>query len=177
MTTTLTQVLEPHLTVHLPSRSVETLQRYGDRTREQTHVLEMDHDGGNVIDAVDSQIPDGGYGWVIVFSGAVIFWWFMALVYTWGVIQAALVEQKNYEPSTLSFVGSMVPALGAILAIPNATLIRKVGARVTGLTGIFLLGLGSILAGFAVDSVPGLFMTWGLVCGLGASLCFMVSSV
>ncbi|KAH7398621.1 major facilitator superfamily domain-containing protein [Phaeosphaeria sp. MPI-PUGE-AT-0046c] len=125
----------------------------------------------------DSEVPDGGYGWIVVFSGAVIFWWFMGSVYTWGVMQAALVEQKNYEPATLSFVGSMVPALGATLAIPNATLIRKVGARATGLTGVFLLGLGSILAGFAVDSILGLFMTWGLVCGLGASLCFMTASI
>lgn len=174
--TTTTQTLESQSVIELADRDLHDDQ---DRA-EQLRSLETDPNADAIMHAsllADSEVPDGGYGWVVVFSGAVIFWWFMGSVYTWGVMQAALVEQKNYQPATLSFVGSMVPALGATLAIPNATLIRKVGARVTGLSGVFLLGLGSILAGFAVDSLPGLFMTWGLVCGLGASLCFMTTSI
>ena len=175
MTTTVTQTLETPSAIELVDRNANDAQYH----EEQLRALETDPNADATMHAsliADSEVPDGGYGWVVVFSGAVIFWWFMGSVYTWGVMQAALVEQKNYQPATLSFVGSMVPALGATLAIPNATLIRKVGARTTSLAGVFLLGLGSILAGFAVDSIPGLFMTWGLVCGLGASLCFMVQS-
>ena len=173
MSTTTVQTLAPSLAVELEDRN----PNHSQNETEQLRALETDPNVDAIMHAsllADSEVPDGGYGWVVVFSGAVIFWWFMGSVYTWGVMQAALVEQKNYQPATLSFVGSMVPALGATLAIPNATLIRKVGARITGLFGMLLLGLGSILAGFAVDSIPGLFMTWGLVCGLGASLCFMV---
>ncbi|GAB1320241.1 hypothetical protein MFIFM68171_10451 [Madurella fahalii] len=124
----------------------------------------------------DTQVPDGGYGWVVVLAGAVQTWWFVGAAYTWGVMQAALV-QKGYASSTLAFVGSLSPACIAVLAIPNASVVQLVGARLSGLLGIFLLGLGSILSSFAVDSIPGLFITWGLVCGIGTSLCFMVVSV
>ncbi|KAJ5126708.1 hypothetical protein N7448_007487 [Penicillium atrosanguineum] len=111
----------------------------------------------------DSQVPDGGYGWVLIFACAVVTWWFVGASYTWGVMQAELVQKKGYSSSTLAFVGSLCPACISLLAVPNATVIRKIGARVTALLGIFLLGLGSILSGFAVDSIAGLFMTWGVV--------------
>ncbi|KAJ5167330.1 uncharacterized protein N7482_006111 [Penicillium canariense] len=125
----------------------------------------------------DSQVPDGGYGWVLIFACAVVTWWFVGVSYTWGVMQAALVDNKGYSSSTLAFVGSSCPACISLLAVPNATVVRKIGARNTALLGIFLLGLGSILSGFATDSVAGLFMTWGFVGGIGMSLCFIVVSV
>ena len=121
----------------------------------------------------DTKVPDGGYGWVVVFAGAVQTWWFVGAAYTWGVMQAALVK-KGYAASTLAFVGSLCPACIAIFAIPNASVIRLLGSRLTGLLGISFLGLGSILSGFTVDSIPGLFITWGLISGIGTSLFFMV---
>ncbi|BCS19547.1 uncharacterized protein APUU_12375A [Aspergillus puulaauensis] len=125
----------------------------------------------------DSQVPEGGYGWILICACAVVTWWFVGASYTWGVMQAALVENKGYSSSTLAFVGSLCPACISLLAVPNARVIRLIGARVTALLGIFLLGLGSILSGFVTDNIAGLFMTWGFVGGLGTSLCFMVVSV
>lgn len=122
----------------------------------------------------DSQVPEGGYGWILICACAVVTWWFVGASYTWGVMQAALVENKGYSSSTLAFVGSLCPACISLLAVPNARVIRLIGARVTALLGIFLLGLGSILSGFVTDNIVGLFMTWGFVGGLGTSLCFMV---
>lgn len=122
----------------------------------------------------DSQVPEGGYGWVLISACAVVTWWFVGASYTWGVMQAALVHGMGYSSSTLAFVGSLCPACISLLAVPNATVIRKIGARFTALLGVFLLGLGSVLSGFATESVAGLFMTWGFVGGLGTSLCFMV---
>lgn len=122
----------------------------------------------------DSQVPDGGYGWILISACAVVTWWFVGASYTWGVMQAALVDRMGYSSSTLAFVGSLCPACISLLAVPNATVIRVIGARVTALLGIFLLGLGSVLSGFVTGSVVGLFSTWGLLGGIGTSLCFMV---
>jgi hypothetical protein len=55
----------------------------------------------------DSQVPDGGYGWVVIGACSVLAFWFIGTTYSWGVIQAALVAQKLSSPSTLSFVGSL----------------------------------------------------------------------
>ena len=115
----------------------------------------------------DSTVPDGGYGWIVIFGCAVITWWFVGTSYSWGVIQAALVEQGLSSPSTLSFVGSMTTAIISVLAIVNSRVMRTFGARYTALLGIFLVGAGEVLAGFATRNIRGLFVTAGGIMGIG----------
>ena len=115
----------------------------------------------------DSTVPDGGYGWIVIFGCAVITWWFVGTSYSWGVIQAALVEQGLSSPSTLSFVGSMTTAIISVLAIVNSRVVRAFGARYTALLGIFLVGIGEVLAGFTTKNIRGLFVTAGGIMGIG----------
>lgn len=115
----------------------------------------------------DSQVPDGGQGWIVIAACAVVTWWFIGTAYCWGVLQAALVKEGVSTSSTLSFVGSLVPACISFLGVINARIIRVLGTRVSCLIGIFFLGLGEILSGFAVHSVGGLFVTAGVVMGIG----------
>ncbi|KAI8627973.1 MFS general substrate transporter [Xylariaceae sp. FL1651] len=124
----------------------------------------------------DSDVPDGGYGWVVVASCAVLSWWTIGTSYSWGVIQGALVEEGLSTPAVLSFVGALGPTLLAAVAILNSRIMRMIGVRYTGLLGVSLIGLAEILAGFAVKSVPGLFVTEGVLLGLGFGLSFIVTS-
>ncbi|KAI0868613.1 major facilitator superfamily transporter [Hypoxylon argillaceum] len=115
----------------------------------------------------DSDVPDGGYGWVVVASCAILSWWTIGTSYSWGVIQGALVDEGLSTPAVLSFVGALGPTLLAAVAILNSRIMRMIGVRYTGMLGVFLIGLAEILAGFAVKSVPGLFVTEGVLLGLG----------
>jgi hypothetical protein len=121
----------------------------------------------NTTTAHETTVPDGGYGWIAVFGCAVITWWFVGTTYSWGVIQAALVEEGVSEASTLSFVGSLTVACIAFLAVANARIVSGMGAQKLGFLGVTLLGLGEILAGFAVNNVGALFATVGVVMGVG----------
>lgn len=141
----------------------------------------------------DSQVPDGGNGWVVISGCAMVTWWVTGTAYCWGVLQAALVKEGVSSSSTLSFVGSLAPACISFLGIINARVIRSIGTRIAGLFGIFCLGLGEILSGFAFRNIGGLFVTAGVVMGIGMryetnlisscasankySVCFMVVSV
>ncbi|ORY47091.1 major facilitator superfamily domain-containing protein [Leucosporidium creatinivorum] len=127
--------------------------------------------------AQDASVPEGGYGWVVVAGCAVICFWFVGTSYSWGILQAALVEEKLAPATSLSFVGSLAVFFIAGLALVNARLIRLIGARNTGLLGIAFLGGSEILSGFATKSLPGLFVTSGVGMGIGTSLCFMTVSV
>ncbi|KAB8229393.1 MFS general substrate transporter [Aspergillus alliaceus] len=124
----------------------------------------------------DAEVPDGGYAWVVISACAVITWWFIGTSYCWGVLQAALVKEGVSSTSTLAFIGSLATSCISFLGIINASVIRKLGTRVSALLGIFLLGLGEVLSGFATKNVGGLFATAGVLFGLGISLCFMVVS-
>ncbi|KAI1175066.1 major facilitator superfamily domain-containing protein [Nemania sp. FL0916] len=124
----------------------------------------------------DSDVPDGGYGWVVVFACAVLSWWTIGTSYSWGVIQGALVKEGLSTPGVLSFVGALGPTLLAAVATLNSRIMRIIGVRYTGMLGVFLIGLAEILASFASKSVPGLFITEGVLLGLGFGLTFIVTS-
>lgn len=117
--------------------------------------------------AADSEVPDGGYGWVVISACAVLCFWFVGTTYCWGVFQAALVEQGVASAATLAFVGSLTTACISLLAVLNARIVRKIGTQRAGLLGVSLFGIGEVMGGFTTGNVVGLFMTIGLVMGLG----------
>ncbi|EAU39319.1 conserved hypothetical protein [Aspergillus terreus NIH2624] len=125
----------------------------------------------------DAEVPDGGYAWVVILGCAVITWWFIGTSYCWGVLQAALVKEGVSSSSTLAFVGSLATACISFLGILNARIIRKVGTRIAAMVGIFFVGLGEVLSSVAIKNIGSLFVTSGVVMGIGISLCFMVVSV
>lgn len=120
--------------------------------------------------AADADVPDGGYGWVIVASGAVLLWWALGTTYAWGVMQTELVEQKLSTPAVLSFIGSLDAALIAALALVNSRIMKRLGARMTAVLGVVLMGGSEILSGFATKNLGALFFTSGILMGLGVRL-------
>lgn len=88
------------------------------------------------------------------------------------------MERGVSSPATLSYIGSIAIASISFMAILNARVLRAIGAQRTGMLGITLLALAELLSSFAVDSgsVAGLFLTSGVLLGIGISLCFMTVS-
>ena len=115
----------------------------------------------------DEAVPDGGYGWVVIAACGVLTFWFVGTSYSWGILQASLVRSDLASISTLSFVGSITAAAIAIMALVNARIARAIGARKTGLLGVALLSLGELLSGFTTHNIGGLFVTAGVISGLG----------
>ncbi|KAJ5388499.1 hypothetical protein N7509_011040 [Penicillium cosmopolitanum] len=108
----------PTTAVELPNLHHST----GERQRNQISQTEPEAEADEVMQQsliADSQVPDGGYGWVLISACAVVTWWFVGASYTWGVMQAELVEKKGYSSSTLAFVGSLCPACISLLAVPK----------------------------------------------------------
>lgn len=91
-------------------------------------------------------------------------------------MQARLAAENLGPDSTLAFIGSTTIAFISFGAIVNTRLIRVLGTRNAALLACSLLGSGQILSGWATGSIGGLFVTNGVVMGMGCSLCFMVNS-
>lgn len=120
--------------------------------------------------------PEGGYGWVVVFSCFMLTFWFVGTSYSWGVLQKSLVESGVGSASTLSFVEGLTTMCIAVLAIFNARIIRAIGARWTGVVGIIILGIGELISSLFVKSLAGLFIGWGLVGGIGTRCVLMLNA-
>lgn len=125
----------------------------------------------------DSTVPDGGYAWVIIGACAVVSFWLTGVNYSWGVMQSALVKQGLGSASTLSFAGSIPATLIAVMAMVNARIIRLIGTRWTAVLGISTITLAQLLASFTTRNIAGLYVTAGVMLGVGMSLCFTVCSV
>ncbi|KAM3548320.1 hypothetical protein MY1884_009230 [Beauveria asiatica] len=142
-----------------------------------------DSDVDPVLEAsriADSTVPDGGHGWVVICACAVVSFWLTGVNYSWGVMQSALVDAGGLgSPSSLSFAGSIPATLISVMAMSNARIVRRLGARRTAVAGISVIAAAQILSGFCVAaaSLPGLYATAGVMLGVGMSLCFTVCSV
>jgi hypothetical protein len=124
----------------------------------------------NIVEAsliADSNVPEGGYGWVVIAGCAVLTWWYLGMSYSWGIMQTALVERGLSTAYTLSFIGSLCVTFNSILALAHARFIRLVGTRQAALIGVTCLGGGTVLSGFCTENVGGLFFTSGVLTGLG----------
>ncbi|OAA72004.1 Major facilitator superfamily domain, general substrate transporter [Akanthomyces lecanii RCEF 1005] len=174
MTTTASTALE------LGNPRSEQQQRTTIQLRGAAAHEESDSDLDPILEAsrvADSTVPDGGHGWVVIGACAVVSFWLTGVNYSWGVMQSALVDQGLGSPSTLSFIGSIPATLISVMAMLNARIIRRIGTRWTAVAGISIICLAQILSSFTTESVPGLYVTAGVMLGVGMSLCFTVCSV
>jgi hypothetical protein len=94
--------------------------------------------------------------------------------YSWGIIQSQLVIERVAPAATLAWVGSLTVSLYAILAMVSSRVVRSLGARKAAMIGAVFLGGGELLSGWTTKQVGGLFLTEGVIMGIGISLCFMV---
>jgi hypothetical protein len=153
--------------------TIELQERRLESTNISTRTGESIHDSQDNLthvvsaQAIDATIPDGGYGWVVVFACAIVSFWFTGVSYSWGVLQKELVQQNVASPSTLSFVGGLTAACIAVFAIASARLIAVIGSRWTGMLGVIFVGGGQLLASFKPDNIASLFICVGVITGIG----------
>ena len=91
----------------------------------------------------------------------------------WSVFRRPLSELYGAnvtDVNTAFFVSSLVFGL---VASVSALLVGRVGPRAVGVTGALLYGLGVFLSSFAGESLPLLYLTYGLVAAVGLGLAVM----
>ncbi|KAF3015109.1 hypothetical protein E8E12_000094, partial [Didymella heteroderae] len=121
-------------------------------------------------------IPDGGYGWTVVFCCALITFWYNGIIGCWGVLQAGLLDStlSAVSTSTLSFVGSLGLAGGPAYGLFAVRFMRLAGSRTTSVIGTLLMGASLIGSGFCTNNLAGLFGTAGVLGGVGMAMVYAV---
>ena len=123
-------------------------------------------------------IPDGGYGWAIVFAGFTTTFCSNGLINCWGVLQTALLNStlSHIPTATLAFIGSLNICCGVAFGVFATKAAQRFGSRITAMTGITMMGLGLIAAGSCTSNTAGLFGTIGLLAGTGMSAVYTVTN-
>ncbi|KAK4515542.1 uncharacterized protein ATC70_010492 [Mucor velutinosus] len=125
-------------------------------------------------DAFYKGIPDGGYGWVVAIVGFLINFIMFGTASIWGVFSNAYATTILKDKATtieLMGVGSTLIVCLNVFT-PISPLLAPLGARLTMVIGSVLMSLGIILAGFSTE-VWHLYLTQGVLFGIGASLVYM----
>lgn len=140
----------------------------------------QDLDDGNPIipeNAIEA-IPDGGYGWTVVFGCSILSFWLNGWSGSWGVIQTALLQNPHtsFSTSTTSFVGSLTLALEVALGLLSVRIAQAISARYTAVLGVLFVGLGIVLSSFTTDNIGGIFVTSGALVGIGCSFLYAMSN-
>ncbi|PKS11717.1 hypothetical protein jhhlp_001705 [Lomentospora prolificans] len=116
---------------------------------------------------------DSKEGWPVVAAGSAIFFVYLGLIYSYGIIQLHLSEARLASVSTLAFIGSVAAAISPLTGPIVARIINRLGYRTTAAIGAGFVGLGEFAAGWSTKSVPAMFITQGFLFGIGRSLLFL----
>lgn len=95
-------------------------------------------------------------------------------VYAWSVFRAPLAKQFNWTISevTLTFTISIL-SLG-FAAFFGGLWLKKVGPRIVAITGSALYGSGVFLASFSYHGIWWLYLTYGVIGGIGLGFAYIV---
>ena len=163
-----TQIQAVELTTNPPSTDLTGLESADD----------IHSSDGDVPASAVEAVPDGGYGWTVIFACSVVTFMINGWSGSWGVLQTALIQAyPNRESTTsLSFVGTLNIALAVALGLVSVRLSQLIGARYSMLLGVLLMGFGSLFSSFTANNLSGLFVTAGVSYGLGSSLTYTMSN-
>ncbi|KAK6643421.1 hypothetical protein RUM43_004926 [Polyplax serrata] len=124
----------------------------------------------------ETQAPDGGWGWVVVFSSFLVNMIADGVTFSFGVIYVEFLQYFGDSKSKTACIGSLFMAM-PLLSGPIASILTdRFGCRRVSIFGSILASLGFVVSCFT-DSIEVLFLTFGVISGFGLSLCYVASVV
>src|SRR2546430_2345860 len=111
--------------------------------------------------------------WVIATAG-VFFQVALGAVYAWSVFRAPLTKQFGWSISEVTLTFTISIFVLGIAAFFGGLWLNRVGPRVVALTGGFLYGLGVFLASFSDHKLWWLYLSYGVIGGIGLGFSYIV---
>ena len=98
----------------------------------------------------------------------------LGAVYAWSVFRVPLSKQFHWSISDVTLTFTICIFTLGIFAFIGGLWLNKSGPRVVALTGGFLYGLGVFLASFSADKLWWLYLSYGLIGGVGLGFGYIV---
>jgi MFS family permease len=115
---------------------------------------------------------DGGYGWLIVASSFVIHGLVLGSLFSFGVYYPIYIEVFHASKGEVAWIGSISGALMVGMGLWSGSYADRYGNRVVIFLGSVFVGIGLFLGSFATK-LWHLYITQGLLCGVGYSLSYI----
>lgn len=122
------------------------------------------------------QIPDGGWGWVVVAASFFVATVADGLAFSYGLIHDKFVIYFHTSEAKTSIIGSLFISVPLIAGPIMSALVDRYGCRRMTIVGSIASTIGFIAAAFS-NSVEILYVTYGLMAGLGMGLLYVTAVV
>lgn len=127
-------------------------------------------------DDVGRNIPDGGWGWVVVFASLVISLIADGISYSFGLMYIEFLRYFQASKSVTSWIGSLFLAVPLLSGPVCSALVDKFGCRSMTILGSIISCIGFVMSSFT-DSIVLLYITFGIISGVGLGLCYVTAVV
>jgi len=98
----------------------------------------------------------------------------LGAVYAWSVFRISLTKQFHWTISQVTLTFTICVFVLGVSAFFGGLWLNKKGPRVVALTGGFLYGLGVFLASYSADKLWWLYLSYGLIGGIGLGFGYIV---
>ncbi|TRY74853.1 hypothetical protein TCAL_00536 [Tigriopus californicus] len=126
--------------------------------------------------AMSSQPPDGGWGWVVVGASFYCNFILNGIIFSFGILLTPLADHFQVKRSTIAWSGSIVTGLFLGSGPLVSYQIRRFGCRPVSMAGSLLAALGMCLSSSS-SSIDAFIVTYGIMSGLGFGMVYLPSLV
>ncbi len=98
----------------------------------------------------------------------------LGAVYAWSVFRVPLSKQFHWSISQVTLTFTICIFVLGVSAFFGGLWLNRMGPRIVALTGGFLYGLGVFLASFSANRLWWLYLSYGLIGGVGLGLGYIV---
>ncbi|XP_014771722.1 monocarboxylate transporter 12 [Octopus bimaculoides] len=122
------------------------------------------------------EIPDGGWGWMVVLGSFFVHVIADGITYSLGIFYSKWVDYFQTDKATMAWVGSLVPAMTYLTGPIAGALTNVYGCRRVAVVGSLLTTFGFIISIF-VNNVYFLYFSFGILGGIGMGLIYLPAIV
>ncbi|XP_013110982.2 uncharacterized protein LOC106089618 [Stomoxys calcitrans] len=122
------------------------------------------------------EMPDGGYGWVVVFASLVVSLIADGLSFSFGLINTELLSYFGESPSKTAWISSLFFSVPLLMGPIWSNLVDKYGCRKMTILGGLVSAIGFGLSSIC-NSVEMLMVTFGIISGLGLGIGYVTAVV
>ncbi|CAK1542387.1 unnamed protein product [Leptosia nina] len=121
-------------------------------------------------------IPDGGWGWVVVFAAFLVSACADGLAYSFGILHEEFTKYFEASQSKTSLIGSLFISIPLMSGPIMSALVDRYGCRIMTMIAGVLSTIGFLLAAVS-DSIEMLCLTLGTLSGLAMGILYVTSVV